>query len=430
MSGSRLVPDSPDLARLVEDGYAVRIVNAFLVVDDIPFADDAAQVQRGSLLCPLDLSGDITTTPSTHVMCFVGGAPRDKSGQPIDGLVNDGVERWSASPELTATCGFSQKPEGGYPDFYEKVTYYAAMVIGPAQAIDPDANPLTFKPVETDEDDGVFRYLDTFSSRAGITDLNERLTLAKVVIIGLGGTGAYLLDLLAKTPVLSLHLYDGDFFRTHNAFRAPGASSIEDLRAGMKKVDYFKKVYSAMRRGIEAHPVRVTAENVGEILDANFVFLTMDTGPDKKAIIEALTAQGVPFIDSGVGLSRDPDGINGQIRITASAPGRSEHIDRDGLISYFAGVDAEYDTNLQVAELNSIAANLAVIRYKKFLRFYADAEAERHTVYALDSNELHNRYGTLGDTAADGTDDDDTGKLGSAGDVPPAAGAAVAEEAA
>ena len=149
MSGSRLVRNSADLARLVQDGYAVRIVNGFLVVDDIPFVDDAAQVRRGSFLCPLDLGGDTTTAPSTHVMCFVGGVPRDKNGQPIDGLVHDGVEEWSAGPDLTAVCGFSQKPNGNYPDYYKKVTYYAAMVIGPAQAIEAEATPLTFKPVET-----------------------------------------------------------------------------------------------------------------------------------------------------------------------------------------------------------------------------------------------------------------------------------------
>src|SRR5690349_14157794 len=153
MSGSRLVRNSPDLARLVQDGYAVRIVSGFLVVDDIPFVDDAAQVKWGSFLCPLDLSGDTTAAPSSHVMCFVGGIPRDKNGRPIDGLVNEGVERWSAGPDLTAACGFSQKkPEGNYTDFYEKVTYYAAMVTGPAQAVDPGATPITFKPVETDED--------------------------------------------------------------------------------------------------------------------------------------------------------------------------------------------------------------------------------------------------------------------------------------
>ena len=165
----------------------------------------------------------------------------------------------------------------------------------------------------------------------------------------------------------------------------------------MKKVEYYTAHVLAMRRGIVPHPVNVTSENVDELLDADFVFLAMDTGPDKKAIIETLTANGIPFIDTGVGLSKDPNGIAGQIRITTSTPGRSDHIDSDGLISYFAGDDAEYDTNLQVDELNALTANLAIIRYKKFLGFYADVEDERHTVFVVNSGDLHHRYGTSDD---------------------------------
>ena len=32
----------------------------------------------------------------------------------------------------------------------------------------------------------------------------------KVAVIGLGGTGSYLLDALAKCPVAEIHLYDDD----------------------------------------------------------------------------------------------------------------------------------------------------------------------------------------------------------------------------
>lgn len=402
MSGSRLVRSSSDLARLVQDGYAVRIVNGFLVVDGIPFVNDAGKVQWGAFLCPLDLTGDATARPNTHVMCFVGGMPRDKNGSPINGLINDGVERWSASADLTAACGFSQKPDGGYADFYEKVVSYAAMVVGHAQAIEPDASPLTFKPVQTDEDDGVFRYVDTFSSRAGIAELNELLALDKLVIIGLGGTGSHLLDLLVKTPAKTIHLYDGDDLRSHNAFRSPGAASIDDLRARPKKVNYYERMYAPMRRGVLPHAVHVTENNVGEVIDAGFVFLTMDSGPGKKAIIDALNEHNVPFIDTGVGLSKEAGGINGQIRVTGSTAARRDHVTRDGLISYFAGEDAEYDTNLQVVELNSITANLAVIKYKKMLGFYADAEEELHTIYVVDSNEVHNRYGSSDVRLGDG----------------------------
>lgn len=403
MSGSRLVRSSRDLTRLVQEGYAVRVVSGFLVVDDIPFVNDAGEVHWGSFLCPLDLAGDTTARPKTHVMCFVGGVPRDKNGAPISDLVNDGVERWTASAELTAACGFSQKPDGGYPDFYEKVVSYVAMVVGHAQAIQPDATPLTFKPVQTDEDDGVFRYVDTFSSRSGITDLNERLALNKVVIIGLGGTGSYLLDLLAKTPATAIHLYDGDDLRSHNAFRSPGAASVDDLRARLKKVTYYEQMYAPMRRGVVPHAVHVTEENLGELIDADFVFLTMDSGPDKKNIIEFLTKHDLPFIDTGVGLSKDGAGVNGQVRVTASTSTQRDHVNRDGLISYFAGEDAEYDTNLQVVELNAITANFAVIKYKKMLGFYADVEVELHTVYVVDSNEIHNRYGSSDARNGDGS---------------------------
>jgi molybdopterin/thiamine biosynthesis adenylyltransferase len=395
MSGSRLVRNSTDLQRLVNDGYTVRIVNGYLVIDDIPYVDATREVQWGSFLCPLDVAGEQTTKPSNHVMAFVGSAPCSKDGGEISpGFANPGLTyNWTVSPELTPSIGFSQKPRpDGYTDFYEKVTTYAAILIGPAQAIDPDVTPLQGKPFITDEGDGVFVYLDTFSSRAGITARSKRLEVAKVVIVGLGGTGAYILDLLAKTPICNIHLYDGDVFSTHNAFRAPGAATLDALSARMRKVDYYATTYSAMRRQIHPHPVNVTEANVSELLDAKFVFLAMDSGPDKQFIISALVAAGIAFIDTGVGVSDDPNGLAGQVRVTTALPDASEHVVRGGLISIVAGDAAEYDTNLQVAELNMAAAVMAVIRFKKWLDFYADSEGELHSSYRIDTNEILNKY--------------------------------------
>ena len=68
----------------------------------------------------------------------------------------------------------------------------------------------------------------------------------RVAIVGLGGTGSYVLDFVAKTPVQEIHLFDGDEFLTHNAFRAPGAASLEALRRKPKKVDYLAAIYSNM----------------------------------------------------------------------------------------------------------------------------------------------------------------------------------------
>jgi hypothetical protein len=40
------------------------------------------------------------------------------------------------------------------------------------------------------------------------------------VYTGLGGTGSYILDLVSKTPVNEILLFDSDDFLQHNAFRS------------------------------------------------------------------------------------------------------------------------------------------------------------------------------------------------------------------
>ena len=76
----------------------------------------------------------------------------------------------------------------------------------------------------------MFCYTDTASSRAEIGVVSAKLKGGAVGIVGLGGTGSYILDLVAKTPMAEIHLFDGDKLLQHNAFRAPGAPSIETLK--------------------------------------------------------------------------------------------------------------------------------------------------------------------------------------------------------
>jgi hypothetical protein len=395
MSLPRLVRNSPDLSRLVNEGYAVRIRAGHLIIDDIPFVTAAGTVARGSLVCPLDTQGETTTTPSTHVMWFTH-IPYSKDGAERSHLIHERSPQQLADG-IQVACSSSQKAFGrAYENYYDKVTAYAALIVGDAQAIDPSAVPTTFRPVTSDEPDSVFKYLDTNSSRAGITALSEKLALDKVAIIGLGGTGAYLLDLLAKVPIREIHTYDGDVFSTHNAYRSPGAASVEELNAAMFKVDFHAARYDALRWGIHPHAVYVTADNVDDLLRMDFVFLAMDATDDKKVIIDTLTEGDVPFIDTGIGVRHDAAGLAGLLRVTTSLPGRRDHIHNDQLISYELGDGDEYESNIQVAELNSLVAALAVMAFKKRYGFYSDAEGELHFLYRIDSNEMLNAYGTSG----------------------------------
>lgn len=384
---SLVVSRSPDLRRLHQEGYDIEIRSGYLLVKHVPYATSAGEVAYGTLITELSVSGTATIRPATHVVSFSGGIPCDNHGQQLPHINGTGESRLADG--LTAHCTFSSKPSGGYADYYTKMTTYANMISGPAQAINPAATPRSLAPVTMTESESVFRYLDSASSRAQISLITSKLTLPKVAIAGVGGTGSYVLDLIAKTPIQEIHLYDGDTFYAHNAFRAPGAASAEDLDAMPNKAEYHRDRYSAMRRGIIAHPVYIDEPNVGELRDMTFVFVTMDPGPAKKLIIEKLEEYGIPFTDTGMGIYRTGDSLGGILTATTSTPGHREHVWKNHRIT-FAGNDDEYDTNIQIADLNMLNAVMAVIRWKKLYGFYADDEHELFSAYTIAANQLLN----------------------------------------
>ena len=143
--------------------------------------------------------------------------------------------------------------------------------------------------------DSVFKYVDTASSRAGIVAVSGKVALNSVAIIGLGGTGSYILDLIAKTPVRQIHVFDGDAFLQHNAFRSPGAPSLEELKAIPKKVRHHADRYGLMRNGIVEHDVNVDVSNSDVLEGMDFVFVCVDRGEAKRPIFEKLEELGYPI---------------------------------------------------------------------------------------------------------------------------------------
>lgn len=389
----RQISRSPDLRRLRDEGYEVAIQANHLLVGHVPYVNGAGEVRYGTLVSELTLSGDVTGRPSTHVVHFAGERPCDHAGRPLTKLILDGQPAHPVTEALVAAWMFSHKPTpaGAYADYYEKMTTYAAILTSQANVLDPAATPRTYRPVADDEDDAVFCYLDTASSRAGIGVLTEKLRVPKVAIVGLGGTGSYILDYLAKTPIGEIHLFDGDLYLQHNAFRAPGAASVEMLAAQPTKAEHWQSTYAAMRRGIVAHPYRLDQDNVAELQEMSFVFLAVDDGPAKKTIVDALEEYRVPFVDVGMGLYEVDGALAGLLRTSLSAGSEPERAAARERISFGQGAgDGMYGRNIQVAELNALNAALAVIAWKKHVGFYNDLERERFSVYALDTNTIVN----------------------------------------
>ena len=371
-----LINRSTDLQRLRDEGYDVEVREGALVVGSVPYVNSTRDVKFGKLVSELTLAGNVTAIPSTHVVFFAGDHPCNKDGSQISAIQHGtGINRFEG---------------GGYKDYYDKMTTYAAIISSPAESIDPNVTPKVFPVVTADNEESVFNYIDTASSRAGIYAITKRLEVGRVAVVGLGGTGSYVLDLIAKTSVKEIHIFDGDQFSQHNAFRSPGAPSVEELQRKPLKVTHFQGLYSKMRRHIIAHPYFINAQNVGELLEMDFVFLCIDGGSSKRLIFESLEAGRKPFVDVGTGVYEVEHKLGGVLRVTTMTPGGSQERARKSVSLAEDDVQDEYSRNIQIADLNALNAALAVIRWKKLLGFYVDFEREHYSTYTIDGNMLTN----------------------------------------
>lgn len=379
----QLISRSDDLRRLQDEGYEVEVIGGLLLIHSVPFVTESRAISLGTLASELTMAGDVTSRPSDHTVRFSGGIPCNAAGEPLNNIINS--RSGPALPDGTpAACTFSSKPKDGYSDYHHKMTTYIDLVCRHIAEIDPLVTARTYRVVAIAAADTPFRYLDTHSGRAEIGELNARFSRQKVAIIGLGGSGSYILDFVAKSHVSEIHLFDGDEFFQHNAFRAPGAATVEQLTNVPNKADHFAAIYSGMRAGVISHPYFVDSERVSELDDMDFVFVAVDSNDARRLVVGHLQEVSVPFVDVGMGLILTESGLTGSLRMTASgADPRS--IPTDG------GDQAnEYSTNIQITELNAILAAMAVVHWKKRFGFYADFEHERHSVYQIDGNEILN----------------------------------------
>ena len=381
---------SPDLKRLRDEGYDIEVVDGYLLVHDVPYLNHEKQLRRGVLISALRLNNNVALPPDDHQAMLAGECPCHVDGRPMERIGPSATNVVVGSIRATWIFSARPKPSSKYDDFHHKMSHYANMLSGPAQTVDPNARAQTFRPHRPDAGSSVFHYEDTASSRADIAAISNKLRIDRVDIIGLGGTGSYVFDLVAKTPVLEIHLWDGDEFLQHNAFRAPGAPSGEELERRMPKVEYLAGIYGRMRSGIVAHAVAMDAGHLDELEGTKFVFLCME-GPAKKPIIERLETLDVNFIDVGMGVYVKNNALGGLLRTTTSTGKKRDHVRAKGRIAFGnALVVNEYDKNIQIADLNALNAAYAVIRWKKLFGFYQDEEGEHFSLFSIGGNDISN----------------------------------------
>ena len=304
------------------------------------------------------------------------GRVYNSDGSLIEAHIGGDGKTWS---NISIRKGRKGNPEeDGSPS--DVVHRYAKQVVGAASAAghSEDATPPMPDP---------FKIPNTFEARAGLGPVQDRIRSQSIAIIGLGGTGAYVLDLVAKTPVKEIHLLDSDYVDWHNFKRAPGAPTVEEIesvRSGnLHKVDYYHFKYASLRAGIHPHALRVDSPSkFREFLSSHpidFAFVCIDQltdsdSPRQDVVYCALSEATVPFIDSGVSITVEDNVVRGAVTTSAYEAGS---LDWKGAIpnAKVERGDAPGYRNVQLPEVNALAASLAVMEWRRRTGQYVSESA-------------------------------------------------------
>ena len=370
---------SPDLKALTEAGFPLELRGAYLIIKNVPYLDNAGgQLARADMVTSIEFADSTATAPSDHTVWWTGKPPfrADGSSMEKDLSCRTWPEGHDLGEGLTAYMQWSRKlvvngKKRAYVDYEEKVTTYIAEVAGQADI----RHPGVLEAAKTGEApmmavNSRFKYVDTNTYRYGLKGIEQRIEDEIVAIVGVGGTGSYLMDILAKTNVKELHLFDEDVLKQHNAFRMCGAARIEELGGSCSKVDWYRRTYSAIREeGIHVHTEELTGDCKDILAKFTTVFIAVDDLTVRRDLQVACNKFGIYHVSVGIGVEvegESNDQLGGNVKVeTAFRPKHSHSSD----IPPEGGPDQAYGI-VQTAELNMLGAALAVLEWKAKVGIY------------------------------------------------------------
>ena len=303
------------------------------------------------------------------------GLVYNADGTPIGNFIDGDGKTWSNISIRKGSKGSPEEDESAS----DLIHRYAKQIVGAVSAAGyTDTASLTRK--------NPFKIPNTFEARAALAPVQDRVRDHRIAIIGLGGTGAYVLDLVAKTPVKEIHLLDSDEVDWHNFMRAPGAPTAEEIesrhRNSLLKVDYYHSKYESLREGIYLHAVRVDDLAtfceflMNHAIDYAFVCIDQLAEGDSSrqdVVYSALNEAEVPFIDSGVSLTVKESVVGGSV--TTGAYDVGSRAWKDAIPNARVEGNMPGYRNVQLPEVNALAAALAVMEWRRRTGQYASESA-------------------------------------------------------
>ena len=372
MSATRTSHDG-GLDRVVQAGLDYTIEGDTLTVGPIPYRLKNGAVGHGELVCHVEREGERLRAPSDHTVGWVAEErPHTRNGELLANLIHhDGPQGWANG--VTSICGMSRKAhERGYGDYGEKMLAYARLI---ARETGKSWRRETAGVGEVREGNNMVDQ-ETGLTRSAIGDMDQLFRHEDLAVIGAGGTGGFIVDMIAKCNVASIDIYDDDVVSQHTQLRWPGVVNRRVVEEHKNKAEYLAELYaSRTNKNIKGHALRVGGPNLTMFRNKTMVFVAIDRGPDRREILTGLTGMAVNFIDCGIDLRRATDGLTASARVVRTAPD-DDYKKRIELVGRTPDKDAGegmYEAAVQTAEINALNATMAVIAWKQGIRFYKDA---------------------------------------------------------
>lgn len=134
---------SPDVQRLVDEGYTVSIEGDYIIVDKVPYVSAPGTVSDGAIISAYKTHNGIAQVGNNHTVWFTGSVPCTPTGQSLaNALVADTNRATVAGRQVLCRLSYKAERPGMLDNYYNKLTHYIRKLQGYANVIDASASAI------------------------------------------------------------------------------------------------------------------------------------------------------------------------------------------------------------------------------------------------------------------------------------------------
>ena len=353
-------------------GWTIEVHQNRISVGEVPYRKKDGEAGRCQVSVETEDDGLSMKAPDNgrgaiHAARLSGvekGCAYQATGEPVGNVL------WS---DNARECVISiKRDDGEYVDGWHALAVYTVRVAGEVGV------------EEREHIERIFKFPIAGGDARDIQLWRDRARGQQIGIVGLGGVGLWILDLMSKTDVREIKIWDGDEIEGRNLVRAPGWASQDAI--GKNKADYFGEQYGRIRTGISIRGQYWHSDNPEDTFDGlDFVFVAVDKTETRTALCERLEENEIAFIDVGMGIELREERVRGscQIFFSGEEPGRW----RIGIPTAEGAGEQDYHA-LQLADLGALNAALAVGIWRRHIGQYEEEEKDWLVRYRIENNDL------------------------------------------